>query len=91
LAVAYEALAHIEEREGRMPFALDELEKATQAWEECDPLPTEELVRNLELRAEISDHLRMRVDADQLRKRVRHALASAEDRASAAASQAKAT
>jgi tetratricopeptide (TPR) repeat protein len=79
LAVAYESLAHLEEREGRMPFALDELEKATQAWEECDPPRSQELARNLELRAEISDHLRLRVDAGRLRKRARHAVASAQD------------
>ena len=79
LAVAYESLAHLEEREGRMSFALDELEKATQVWEACDPPQLEELARNLELRAVISDHLRLRVDADHLRKRARHALATAED------------
>ena len=31
LAVAYESLAHVEEREGRMSFALDELEKSDQS------------------------------------------------------------
>jgi tetratricopeptide (TPR) repeat protein len=83
LAVAYESLAHVEEREGRISFALDELGKATEVWESCNPPQLEELIRNLELRAELSDHLRLRVDANHLRKRARHIAASIEDQATA--------
>ena len=81
LAVAYESLAHVEEREGRIAFALDELGKATEVWEACDPPELEELARNLELRADLSDHLRLRVDANHLRKRARHLAAGIEDQA----------
>jgi tetratricopeptide (TPR) repeat protein len=83
LAVAYESLAHVEEREGRVPFALHELEKATEVWENCDPPQLEELARNLELRAELSEHLRLRLEANDLRKQARHVAASAEDHAAA--------
>jgi tetratricopeptide (TPR) repeat protein len=83
LAVAYESLAHVEEREGRIAFALDELGKATEVWETCDPPEIEELARNLELRADLSDHLRLRVDANHLRKRARHMAASIEDQPAA--------
>ncbi len=79
LAVVYESLAHVEERDGRIAFALDELGKATEVWELCDPPELEELARNLELRADLSDHLRLRVDANQLRKRARHVAASVQD------------
>ncbi len=79
LAVAHESLAHVEEQEGRVSFALAELEKATKIWEKCDPPRLEDLARNLELRAELSDQLRLRVDAEHLRKRARHMLAAAED------------
>ncbi len=86
LAVAYESLAHVEEREGRMSFALDELERATKVWEKCDPPRLEDLARNLELRADLSDHLRLRVEANHLRKRARHVAATAEDNAAASES-----
>jgi hypothetical protein len=82
--VAYESLAHVEEREGRVSFALDELGKATKIWEKCDPPQLEELARNLELRAELSDQLRQRVEANHLRKQARHILAAAEDQAAEA-------
>ncbi len=88
LAVAYESLAHVEEREGRMSFALDELERATKVWEKCDPPRLEDLARNLELRADLSDHLRLRVEANHLRKLARHTLAAAEDHADGAQSAA---
>jgi len=81
LAVAYESLAHVEEREGRMSFALDELERATKVWEKCNPPRLLELARNLDLRADLSDHLRLRVEANHLRKRARLIAASAEDQA----------
>ena len=81
LAVAYESLAHVEEREGRTSFALDELEKATKVWEKCDPPRLEDLARNLELRADLSEHLRLRVEANHLRKLARHVAAAAEDQA----------
>jgi|SRR5665213_1496232 len=81
LAVAYESLAHVEEREGRISFALDELERATKVWEKCDPPQLEDLARNLELRAELSEQLRLHVDVNHLRKRARHVVATAEDQA----------
>jgi tetratricopeptide (TPR) repeat protein len=89
LAVAYESLAHVEEREGRMSFALDELERATKVWEKCDPPRLEDLARNLELRADLSDHLRLRVEANHLRKQARHLAAAAEDHAAASGSVAE--
>jgi tetratricopeptide (TPR) repeat protein len=81
LAMAYESLAHVEEREGRVSFALDEMEKAARIWEKCDPPKLEDLARNLELQAELSDHLRLRVEANHLRKRARHLVAAAQDQA----------
>jgi tetratricopeptide (TPR) repeat protein len=81
LAMAYESLAHVEEREGRVSFALDELEKAARIWEKCNPPQFEDLARNLELRAELSDHLRLRVEANLLRKQARHISAAAQDQA----------
>jgi tetratricopeptide (TPR) repeat protein len=83
LAVAYESLAHVEEQEGRISFALDELAKATEVWEACDPPQLAELARNLGLRAELSEQLRLHVDANHLRKRARHIAAAAEDQATA--------
>jgi hypothetical protein len=79
--MAYESLAHVEEREGRMSFALDEMEKAARVWEKCNPPQLEDLARNLELRAELSDHLRLRVEANLLRKQARHISAAAQDQA----------
>ena len=81
LAVAYESLAHVEEREGRISFALEQLEKATHAWEKCDPPQLQDLAQNLELRADLSEHLRLRVDANHLRKQARHIAAMAQDQA----------
>jgi tetratricopeptide (TPR) repeat protein len=81
LAVAYESLARVEEQEGRVSFALDVLGKATDVWEKCDPPQLQELARNLELRAELSEQLRLQVDANHLRKRARHIAAAAEDQA----------
>ena len=83
LAIAHESLAHVEEREGRMSFALDELEKATGVWEKCDPPRLAELARNLELRADFSEHMRLTVEANHLRKRARHTAAAAEDQSAA--------
>ena len=87
LAMAYESLAHVEEQDGRISFALDELGKATEVWETCDPPQLEDLARNLELRAELSEQLRLHVDANHLRKRARHIAAAAEDQATAAETQ----
>lgn len=81
LAVAYESLAHVEEREGRVSFALIELERAANIWEKCQPPRLEEWSRNLDLQADLSDHLRMRVEANLLRKKARHVQAAAEDAA----------
>jgi hypothetical protein len=80
--VAHESLAHIEEQEGRTSFALEELEKATRVWEQCNPPHLEELARNLEFRADLSEHLRLRVEANHLRKQARHIAAMAQDQAS---------
>ena len=88
LAMAYESLAHVEEQEGRISFALDALGKATAAWEVCDPPQLQELARNLELRAELSEQLRLHVEANHLRKRARHIAAAAEDQAKADQTQA---
>lgn len=85
LAVAYESLAHVEEREGRVSFALNELERAAKIWEKCQPPRLEELSRNLELQADLSDHMRLRVEANLLRKKARHIHAAAEDAAVAGA------
>ena len=87
LAMAYESLAHVEEREGRMSFALDEMEKAARIWEKCNPPRLEDLARNLELRAELSDHLRLRVEANLLRKQARHMAAAAQDQAAGTETQ----
>lgn len=81
LAMAHESLAHVEEREGRVSFALDEMEKAARIWEKCNPPQLEDLARNFELRAELSDHLRLRVEANLLRKQARHLSAAAQDQA----------
>jgi predicted XRE-type DNA-binding protein len=59
------------------------LGKATQAWEACDPPQLQELARNLELRAELSEQLRLHVEANHLRKQARHVAAAAEDQARA--------
>ena len=64
-----------------------ELEKATKIWEKCEPPQLEDLARNLELRAELSEQLRLRVDANHLRKQARHIMAAAEDQAAAAETQ----
>jgi tetratricopeptide (TPR) repeat protein len=87
LAVAYESMAHVEEQDGRISFALEALGKATDAWEVCNPPQLQELARNLELRAELSEQLRLHVDANHLRKRARHIAAEAEDLAKAAETQ----
>jgi tetratricopeptide (TPR) repeat protein len=81
LAVAHESLAHVEEREGRISFALSELEKAAKVWEKCEPPRLEEWSRNLDLQADLSEHLRLRVEANLLRKKARHLQAAAEDEA----------
>jgi tetratricopeptide (TPR) repeat protein len=81
LAIAYESLAHVEEREGRVSFALNELERAAKVWEQCQPPRLEELARNLDLQADLAEHMRLRVEANLLRKRARHVQAAAEDAA----------
>ncbi|HEY2846112.1 MAG TPA: tetratricopeptide repeat protein [Bryobacteraceae bacterium] len=81
LAIAYESLAHVEEREGRVSFALNELERAAKIWEKCTPPRLEEWSRNLDLQADLSEHLRLRVEANILRKKARHLQAAAEDQA----------
>jgi hypothetical protein len=57
------------------------MERATKVWEKCNPPRLAELARNLDLRADLSDHLRLRVEANHLRKRARLIAATAEDHA----------
>ena len=61
--------------------------KRPKSGKKCNPPQLEDLARNLELRAELSEQLRLRVDADHLRKRARHILAAAEDQAAASEAQ----
>ena len=44
-------------------------------------IASEDFARNLELQAELLDHLRLRVEANHLRKRARHLVAAAQDQA----------
>jgi uncharacterized protein HemY len=69
LAVAYETLAQIEERSGRVSFATVELGKAAVVWEKCGAARRKELARNLEYQADLLDSLRQRREANYLRKR----------------------
>jgi len=69
LAVAYETLAQIEERSGRVSFAVRELGKASVVWEKCGASRRRELAQNLEYQADLLDQLRQRREANWLRKR----------------------
>jgi tetratricopeptide (TPR) repeat protein len=67
LAVAYEAVAQVEELSGRFHDAVRELERAGKVWEKCTGR-TAELVANLEYRAELLDQLRRKREAAWLRE-----------------------
>lgn len=64
LAVAYELLAHVEERSGRYHEALAELERAGKVWETCAPERAEELATNLEHRATLLDQMKKKDSAN---------------------------
>lgn len=68
LAVAYEALAQVEEFSGRFHDAVRELDRAGRVWEKC-PDRSAELAANLEYRAELLDQLRRKREAAWLRER----------------------
>jgi tetratricopeptide (TPR) repeat protein len=78
LAIAYELVAHVEERSGRYRDALIELERAGRTWEACGPERAEELAKNLEYRADLQDQMKRKDSANWLRER------AAETRAAAA-------
>jgi tetratricopeptide (TPR) repeat protein len=69
LAVAYEAVAHIEEASGRYKDALTELERASKIWEGCGSERREELATNLEYRADLLDQMKRKDSANWLRER----------------------
>ncbi len=70
LAVAYEALAAVEEKGGRLQDALAQLNHASLVWESLQPLHTQELVRNLEAQAHTLDRLQRSEDAVFVRSRI---------------------
>src|SRR5262249_35784310 len=70
LALAHEALAHVEEHAGRYAYALDELTQAGRVWELLGKDRIAELRWNLEHRAELFEILRNRQEALGLRQRV---------------------
>ena len=67
LAVAYEALAQVEELSGRFHDAVRELERAAKVWEKCQDRKAE-LAANLEYRAELLDQLRRKRESMWLRE-----------------------
>jgi uncharacterized protein YhaN len=73
--VSYETLAQIEERSGRVSFAVVELGKAAHVWEKCGAERRRELAQNLEYQAELLDQLRQRREANYLRKRAEDLMA----------------
>jgi cytochrome c556 len=85
LAVAYETLAQVEEKMGRVSFALEELEKACNVWDKCGSERVRELSQNLEYRADLLDQLRQRVEANWMRKKAAELLDSVSGEPSAEA------
>ena len=81
LAVAHESLAHVEEREGRISFALRRTRESRQSLGKMRSAAAGRVARNLDLQADLSEHLRLRVEANLLRKKARHLQAAAEDQA----------
>jgi tetratricopeptide (TPR) repeat protein len=70
LAMAYEALANIEEQQGHLRGALDELLHASHVWEQLPVEHTRDLCRNLLYQAQIFDALHQREDAAYVRQRL---------------------
>ncbi len=70
LAVAYEALAVVDEKGGHLQDALTQLECASVVWGSLQPQYGRELVRNLEDQAHILDRLHRTEDAAFLRLRI---------------------
>lgn len=69
-AIALERLAQLEESLGHYNAAVEELEKASRAWEKCGPARLRELIRNLDYRADLLEQLRRTKDAAWLRQRI---------------------
>jgi len=69
-AVAMELLAQVEEELGNFNIAVEDLEKAGQAWEKCGPAKVTELIRNLDYRADLLEQLRRIEDAAWLREKM---------------------
>lgn len=70
LAVAYETIGHVEECSGRYQEALAELARAGKVWEFLGEARQQELLENLEHRAELFDQLRRKAEAGWLRERI---------------------
>jgi tetratricopeptide (TPR) repeat protein len=69
LAVAYEALASVEEKSGHLHDALLRLAGASEVWEKLQPAQVSALLRNLEWQAQILDRLHQPADAAFVRER----------------------
>jgi len=69
LAIAFEALASVEETSGRLHDALLRLTHASEVWERSQPAHVHELVRNLEGQAQILDRLQQPAEAAFVRER----------------------
>ena len=63
LAVTHETLAYVDECSGRYNEAIAELAQAGKVWETLRPERTQELIRNMERRAELLEQLRRKGEA----------------------------
>lgn len=63
LAVTHETLAYVDECSGRYNEAINELASAGKVWESMRPERTQELIRNMERRAELLEQLRRKGEA----------------------------
>ena len=70
LAMAHEALADIEQQEGHLRGALQELLNACHVWEQLPVEHTRELCRNLGYQVQVYEALRQREDAAFVRQRL---------------------
>ncbi len=70
LAVAHETMSYIDESSGRYNDAVKELAAAGKVWEQMRPHRTDELIRNLERRAELLEMLRKRGEVAYLREKI---------------------
>jgi tetratricopeptide (TPR) repeat protein len=77
LASAYEALAAVEEKAGRLQDALLQLNHAAVVWDSLQTPHTQELARNLEAQAHILERLHRSEDAGFVRSRLAAALRAA--------------